>query len=336
MKRELLLTAMLALAGSSLAQEKILTLRISQPLEIYGGVSAGYFFTTNEGSKDANDAFQLTNAILGLKGEVGEGVKLGFDLAVGQSFQGTVDAPLSGSSAFTDTYGVIWGYITLKPIDRLSLDAGVLTTNVGYEVADTYSNPNILFGEVWWAQPFIYPGARATFDVAKNVSIYAEYNKQFNGDNFAIGSLGEVGGISYGITYFDYNDTDLTDKNLIDLVLGYSLGGIDLGLNFDYQWLDKHEKISGQDDSAYGLALYFTPNLGNVSIPIRLEYFDSGTSNIYLDEKGYTLTVTPTFKPTDNTFVRAELAYISTDNKVFKGGTKDSKTTLSVELGFTF
>lgn len=338
MKKKLLALAVFAVGASAFAEEKSFTLKLSQPLELYGGVSAGYFFTTNEGSKDSDDAFQLTNALVGLKGEVGDSIKLGFDLAVGQSFQGTIDAPLSGSSAYTDTFGVVWGYLTLKPMEKLSLDAGVLTTNVGYELADTYSNPNITFGEVWWAQPFIYPGARATFDLTDKISLYAEYNKQFNGDNFALGSLGELGPVSYGITYFDYNDTDSsgTNKNLVDVVLGMNAGSIDLGLNFDYQWLDDSAKSPGQDDSAYGVALYITPNLGQLSVPVRLEYFDSGTSGIYLDNKGYTLTITPTLKPTENTFVRGEVAYISTDNKVFKGGTKDNKTTLAVELGFTF
>jgi len=48
------------------------------------------------------------------------------------------------------------------------------------------------------------------------------------------------------------------------------------------------------------------------------------------------VTVTPTFKPIKNSFVRAEVAYVSTDNRVFKNGTEDNKTTLAVELGFTF
>ena len=337
MKKKLLLTAVLALSGSSLAQEKTLTLKISQPLELYGGVSAGYFYTTNEGSKDSDDAFQVTNAIIGLKGEVGDSLKMGFDLAVGQSFAGTVNSPLSGSTGYTDTFGLVWGYLSLKPVDKLSLDAGLLTTNIGYELADTYTNPNVTFGTVWGAQPFIYPGARVSFDLTDKISLYAEYNKEYSGDNFAVGSLGEIGAISYGLTFFDYNDNDGTvpNRSLVDIVLGMSLGNIDLGLNADFHKLDDSSK-TGDDDTAYGVAVYVTPSFDNISVPIRAEYFDSGDTQIYVDEKGYTFTVSPTFKPADNTFVRAEIAHISTDNKVFKGNTKDNKTTLSVELGFTF
>ncbi|HIC97433.1 MAG TPA: hypothetical protein EYP11_03425, partial [Aquificaceae bacterium] len=217
---------------------------------------------------------------------------------------------------------------TLKPLSGVSVDAGILTTNIGFEIADTYSNPNVLFGSVWWAQPFRYPGARITYDVMEGISLYTEYNKEYGGDNFAVGSLGSVGNISYAITYFDYNDTDTngTNKNLIDLVLSTSLGPTTLGLNLDYQWLD--------DDSAYGIALYFIPTFGNLSVPIRLEYFNSGTSGIYLDEEGYTATVTPTLRPSENTFIRLDVSFISTENDVF--GSEDDKTTASLELGFTF
>ncbi|WP_457600797.1 outer membrane beta-barrel protein [Hydrogenivirga sp.] len=335
MKKKLLLTAVLALAGSSLAQEKTITLKLSQPLELYGGVSAGYFYTTNEGSKDNDDVFQVTNVIIGLKGETGDAMKLGFDIAVGQSYLGTIDSPLNGSAGQTDRFGLVWGYLSLKPADKLSLDAGLLTTNVGYELADTYTNPNVTFGNVWGAQPFIYPGARVTFDVTDGISLYAEYNKEYSGDNFAVGSLGEIGAISYGLTYFDYNDTDGTvpNRSLVDLVLGMSLGNIDLGLNADFHKLDDSSK-TGNDDTAYGVAVYVTPNFGNLSVPVRAEYFDSGDTGIYVDKKGYTFTVTPTFKPAENTFVRAELTHISADNKIFNN--KDNKTTLAVELGFTF
>jgi len=340
MRKKLLLTAVLALAGSSLAGERTFTLKVSQPLELYGGFSAGYFYTTNEGDKDSRDKFQITNAIIGLTGEVGKDIKLGFDLAVGGSLWATLFDGGQGDLAYVngnelkEGVGILWGYATLKPHPVVSVDAGVLTTNVGYELADTYSNPNITFGAIWNAQPFIYPGVRVTVSPLENVNLYAEYNQESNSDNFAVGALGELNDISFGLTYYDYR----AYKNLIDVVLSYSIGMLDLGLNADYQWLDDSAKTPGQDDSAYGIALYLTPTFGRLSVPVRLEYFDEGTSGIYFDgaDKGYTATATPTFKPTENSFIRAEVAYVSTDKKVFKNGTKDNKTTFAVELGFTF
>ncbi|AAC06480.1 outer membrane beta-barrel protein [Aquifex aeolicus] len=341
---------LLFLSSLSLAEEKSLYLKVSQPLELYGGISAGYFYTTNEDGKDSSDKLQITNAILGLKAEVGEKIRFGFDLAVGGSLWSTVWDGGQGDFSYYDPdekelkegVGLHWGYAYLKPFKGFEVSAGVLTTNIGYELADTYSNPNVTFGAVWYAQPFIYPGVRLTLDFSEiadlPVSLYAEYNQEYDLDNYAVGILGELGNLSYALSYYDYR----ASKNLVDLVLGYTIFNVDLGLNFDYQWLDDSAKSAGQDDSAYGVALYVIPKFetkyGEFSLPLRLEYFDEGSSGIYFGgaDKGYTLTVTPTFRPTPNTYVRAEVSYVNTDNKVFKNGTKDNKTTLAVELGFTF
>lgn len=344
MKRKLLLTAVLALAGSSLAEEKTFTLKVSQPFELYGGVSGGYFYSTNPISenRDARDAFKLTNAVVGI---TGGSDKVSLDLAVG-AFLGaniwdggaTQDViSYTSGDVVRNEAGILWGYVTLSPTSNLSVDVGYLTTNVGAEVINTYANKNIILGTIWYAQPVIYPGVRVTFDINDNVSVYAEYNNDAlnpKKEAFALGSLGSLAGIDYAVSYYDYTGF----KNLVDVVLEYSINNVELGLNFDYQWLDDSAKAPGQDDSAYGVALYATPNFGALSIPVRFEYFDEGTSGIYFGgaDNGYTVTITPTFKPTENSFVRAEVAYISTDNKVFKNGTEDNKTTLAVELGFTF
>ncbi len=340
--KKALIAAILAVAGGSFAQEKTITLKLSQPLELYGGFSAGYFYTTNEGSKNSQDKFQITNAIIGIKGEAGEDIKLGFDLAIGGSLWATVFDGGQGDLAYIDAannelkegVGILWGYATLKPHKMLSIDAGVLTTNIGYELADTYSNPNVTFGAVWNSQPFIYPGVRVTLTPTEGVELYAEYNQESNSDNYAVGVLGEISSVSYTFSYYDYK----SDRNLIDVVLGYSIGNVDLGLNADYQWRDKTWKDNnpGKDDSAYGVAVYIIPKFENLSVPVRLEYFDGGTSGIYTGDKGYTVTVTPTFKPSENTFIRVEVAHVSTDAKIFKGDTKDTKTILALELGFTF
>ncbi len=338
MKKALLTTALLATAGTSLAEEKALSLKVSQSLELYGAISAGYFYTNN----DSADAFKLTNAVLGLKGSAGI---MSFDLAVGALLAPSVwdgGAPnqifsYTKGEITTDEAGLLWASVGISPIDKLTIDAGLLTTNVGYEVVNTYANPNITLGAVWYAQPVIYPGIRATFELTEDISVYAEYNNDAIGSKkeaFAVGSLGSVMGVNYAITYYDYSSF----KNFIDVVLSYSVANVDLGLNFDYQWLDDSAKSPNQDDTAYGIALYAIPNFGNISIPVRLEYFDEGTSGIYWGgaDNGFSITVTPTYRPTNNTFIRAEVAYIATDKRVFKDDTKDNKTTLAVEAGFTF
>jgi len=345
--RKLAVTAALAFAGSAAAQDGQLALKVSQPLELSGGISAAYFNNTRETAGEGRDGFGLTNAVLNVRGSSGS---MGFDLAVGAflapSVWGNVTNSVFSYTSGTVTNneaGVLWGYVSYSPMDKLTLDAGLLTTNIGYEVVNTYANPNINLGAVWFAQPVIYPGARLTFEVVENITLYAEYAENvgydndeiIRGDAFALGSLGSVGGIDYAISYYDYAGF----KNFVDVVLSYGVGSVDLGLNIDYQWLD--DSASGQDDSAYGVALYIIPSFGSVSVPLRLEYFEEGTSGIYTDvrspaESGYTVTVTPTFKPAENAFLRAEISYASTDRNYFNNGQDDSRTSLAVELGFTF
>ncbi|WP_461829932.1 outer membrane beta-barrel protein [Aquifex sp.] len=355
MKRYLVsLSSLLLLGGLSFSEEKKEFQVVSSiPITISGGITGGYFWTNNTGtSSDEDDKLQLSNAILELSGEYGKDIKFGFDIALGSVLVPTiwdggqgdpVRYSFTDSAVGTEGAGIIWGYATFKPYKGISIDAGVIPTNVGYEVANTYANPNITLGFVWNAQPVIYEGARVSFDLNELVNIplgfYAEYNQEGNSDNFAAGINGEFAGVSFALSYYDYR----ASKNLVDLVLGYSIANVDLGLNFDYQWLDDSAKSPNQDDSAYGVALYFIPKFetgkGEVSIPVRLEYFDEGTSGIYSGayaDTGYSVTVTPTYRPIPNGFIRAEVAYVSTDKKIFKNNTEDNKTTLAVEIGFTF
>ncbi len=329
----------LILAGAIFTSSVVMAgdLKVSLPkgvnLNVYGGLSAGYFYTTNP----SEDSLQITNAIVGVSSE---GSVVSFDLAFGGSLWSTVYDGGQGdlmsvsvdSGGATDGFGILWGYVSISPTSNLTIDAGVLTTNIGYELADTYTNPNITFGTTWYAQPFIYPGARVTFSLNDNISFYAEYNQEYESDNFAVGSLGSLMGIDYALTYYDYGSG--VGKNLIDVVLGTSLGGVDVAVNLDYQWLDDSAKSPGQDDSGLGLALYVIPSFGNLKLPLRFEYFDGGSSGIYEGGKGYSFTLTPTYSFSDNYYVRAELAYLNTDDALFNG--KDNKTTLAVEAGFKF
>lgn len=338
MRRNLITAVLLGAIGTAVAEEGKFNLKVSQDLKLYGVLTGAYLYTTN----DSKDKFNITNGLIGLTGEVGKGLKVGFDLAVGSLLMPTVwdggqGDPMrfdfSQKGVAREGFGFVWGYLSLKPSDQLTLDFGVMPTNIGYEVANTYVNPNITLGTTWFAQPVIYPAVRVTFSGVQGIDLYAEYNQENDGDNFAVGALGEVMGVGFALSYYDYRAA----KNLIDLVLSHSFGNVDLGLNFDYQWLD--DTAPNQDESAFGVAVYVIPSFGNLSLPVRLEYFNEGTSGIYSGsnaDKGFTFTITPTFRPADNTFLRAEVAYVSTDNKVFKNGTEKTKTTIAVEVGFTF
>ena len=107
--------------------------------------------------------------------------------------------------------------------------------------------------------------------------------------------------------------------------------------------MDDTAKTPGNDDSAYGIALYLSTKIDVFEIPVRIEYVNDGTSEIYsvAGNDAWTFTITPTWRPTQNTFLRAEFAYISTDKKGFPDDNgvlnqKDSRTVMGVEAGFVF
>ncbi len=333
--RKVLSLAAAAIFTVSAAHAGTITVANSD-IEMFGGVSAGYFYTTNICNNACpnpnNDYFTVSSFAIGLTSKVNS--TIGFTASFGASPQSDL-LEVSTSAGF----GLEYGYVSIKPVEGLTLDAGLLTTNVGYELYHTWENPNYTFGLVWWGQPVTYPGARATYSLTDSIDVYAEYNHD-QGEAFAVGSLGSIAGFDYAITYYDYT----AKKNLVDLVLSTNIAGIDVGLNVDYQWLDDSAKKTGADDSAYGVGLYILPKLTDtISVPVRLEYVDEGTSEIYgvAGDNAWSITVTPTWSPTGNTYLRAEVAYVATDKKGFYDGNKpsdidDNRTFVGVEAGFRF
>lgn len=358
----------LAVAGllTSSAMAGTLTVAHSD-LELTGALTAGFFMvdkTNNQNDPGAKDYFKVTAIDIELLSKVND--TIGFVADLGQTEQSDLLDPDPSQPTATD-FGVDYAYVSIRPLDNLTIDAGVLPTNIGYELYHTYENKNIFFGMVWYGQPVTYAGARITYEAMDNLSLYVEYN-QDSGDPFgngaitydeafAVGVLGKLMNIDYAISYYDYAGY----KNLVDVVLSTSFGTLDVALNFDYQWMDdntkkylKNQGATSIDDSAYGIALYLTPNLTEtLSVPIRLEYVNDGKSvnnagNV-IDEglygisgdSAYSITITPTYKPTKNSFIRAELGYVKMDKNttLFQNGNgkpEDHRYVYGVEAGYMF
>ncbi|HID65675.1 MAG TPA: hypothetical protein EYP32_01955, partial [Aquificaceae bacterium] len=84
MKKILLTSAVFAITAFSFGEEKEVNVVSSVPIEIYGGVSGGYFWTNNTvNSSDKDDRIQLSNGIIGFKGGLEGNISLKFDLAIG-------------------------------------------------------------------------------------------------------------------------------------------------------------------------------------------------------------------------------------------------------------
>jgi len=307
-------------------------------LTLSGGVTAGVFHTTNNGSTNTTE-YEVPDFLLELSSaadsEVGFTAAFGH-LAGASLWDGGVPAVDPGSM------DVQYGYLTVPVGSAVTVDAGKLATMIGYEVAPSYANSNILLGSVWYEQPVYYKGVRATYS-ADGFSAYAEANDDpvlggvgpnADGKSVVFGASTSYGGYDWLASY----GNGFNAKNILDLIVSGKVGGIDGAINFDYQSLD--DNAPGQDDSAYGIALYATfPASAMVTVPVRVEYVSDGTSGLYEGvDSAYTLTITPTYHASESTFVRGELAYISADNKIFaddKGQPKDNNTSFVLEAGVT-
>jgi hypothetical protein len=289
------------------------------PVAVHDGFSAGYSYADSTA-----EGFEVTNFLVELSKDAKDGI--GFTAAFGY-------LPSNGASTTGDNFGFQYGYLTVAPMEGITLDAGVLATMVGYEVANTYANPNITIARIWSGQPVYYGGARATYALGENAALFAEINDDGKDGAWSIGGTGSFGNIDVVASYYDKSNPSETD--IVDLILSANLGGFETALNFDYQ--------IGKNDNGYGLAFYITPKLGMIDVPVRIEYFDDNGSGAYNGNKGWDLAVTPTVHFSENGYVRAEVFYYNYDNPEGITGsdaassyTDDSNTVFRVEFGYTF
>lgn len=308
--------------------------------QLSGGIAAGYFNSSNTGSTN-NDAFQVTDVLLQLSRAAstqGVGYTAGLgSLAAVSVLEGGVAAPTTYAG-----YGLQYGWVTVTPVSGLTIDAGKLATNVGYEVAPSLTNPHMTLAAIWNGQPVYYPGVRASYALG-STTLFAEVNNDTltlnsvsSSSANSLGVKGTAAGLDYVASLYNYVGT----RNMVDLIASTKLGGVPVAINVDYHMLDDKAKVPGKDDSAYGVALYAKPTMGAVTVPVRAEFMKDGTSMVYGGvDSGYTFTVTPTYTFPDNTFVRAEVSYVKADNKIFKNKdlvAQDTKTSFGVQAGVLF
>jgi hypothetical protein len=324
-------------------------------IEMRGGITTSYFYMTNIG-EEPKDQFTVTNLDFDLASRITS--QITFEAGLGSAHLPDLLEPISEAE-----FEVEFAWLDIELTEKLSITAGKLLTNVGYELFDTFNNPNYHYGLVWWGQPVKYSGARITYNIDEDVQIYAEYNQDKAGtianitpkDAAAAGIITSIGDLNIALNYFDYAGT----KNLVDLVLTTQVANFDVALNIDYQWLDDGAKDAIKsagavdvEDYGYGIALYLIPHITeNITVPFRVEYVYDGKS---VDSTGHTIdegiygiagdtawsfTITPTWSPTKNTYIRGEFAYVVTDEKGFENEDmeeKDNRSFVGVELGFIF
>jgi hypothetical protein len=337
MNKKLISIAIAAAVAAPLAAQAGTITVPNMDITMSGGITGDYIYQTDT----KMDQYVVNDALLDFASDAKAG-GVGFKLGVGSLGENSLMTPLTviGGAGSVD---VKYGWVTVMPTEGLKVDAGLLATNVGYEVSPSYADDNILRGLIWGGQPTYYTGARATFSMG-GMSVYVEGSKQTaNSNGQAIGASATMGSVNGSISYF--NDED--NKSIVDIIASSKVGSMTLGANIDYQTLAKSKKVAGMDDSAYGIALYATLPMGDMaSLPIRLEYVNDGTSNIYglspgatVSKSAMSFTISPTYNFTDATFVRAELAYVNTDKKSLltdDKGLTDSNLNVGFQGGVRF
>lgn len=357
-------------AGEKEAEKKKIVKLVSPYLEnlnITGGMSGGWFATTNEGPDNKSSNFVLSNLLLDLSSEM-EGGLLGFNIGLGGVTTPSVfDAP----NDTTPDFRIEYASVNLKPIrslEGLSVEAGLLKPNSGYESTYTFQNPNITVGALASQQPYNAMGARVAYAFGEDMKLWGgvfkhrldddeyrtddvyinEYGPRSLGaqdsSSWEVGANGSIGGIGLSLYHYHLNDLRHLTGIVVDHTINdlYGLKSLYLAVNGDYwRWSSRVDKYFG-DDSSIGASLYIVPYLEWLSFPLRLEYIHQGKSRIYLNNPDaddiYAVTFSPTYNLTCNVFLRGEVSYAHADNGFSddKGKLQDDKYMFAVETGVRF
>ncbi|MDH4275025.1 MAG: porin, partial [Gammaproteobacteria bacterium] len=272
-----------------------------------GGATAGYFYNTKTGS-NKTDSIEVPDVSLNFSSDA-KARGVGFNVVTGRSQTPTIMQPspspaaAGALSSSPEGFNVFVADFSVAPVANLTLNIGKLPTNIGYEIAPTFANPNVLLGAVWAMQPVTYPGARATYNLGA-AQVYAEVNKDTstNGTGASVlGVMTSLKGVNLTASYYNaYNG-----RNIVDVIASYSMDAISFAANIDYHTLDTSIQTAGNATKATGMAFYVTPKMGKIALPVRVESLSDGTSGIYGVDNGYSVTVTPTYSLSDSAFVRA-------------------------------
>jgi len=306
-------------------------------LTISGGATAGYFYSANTGTSN-QDNILVSDMLLEIASDTPAVGGIGVNAGLGTLEMVTVmDGGVAGHPKSMNM-AVQYGYLTAMPQKDLSVMVGILPTNVGQEAAPSFKNPHITLAGLWGSQPVYYPGVRATYALG-HTSVYAEVNNDAgmgSSSAWAIGAMGMAGDVNYMASYYDTDG----GRNIVDLIASGKVAGMTVGANFDFFTLDSSAKMAGMDDSAFGVAVYVAPKVGEVDVPVRVEFLSDGNSGLIGGvDSGYTFTVTPTVAMGKNAFVRAELSYVMSDKKIFMdkdGMAQDTKTSAALQVGYKF
>ena len=316
-------------------------------LTLAGGVSATYNYMSDT---DDPDNFNVDDAIVHLFKNPTADSPVGGHLAFG-TFR---VKPVTGGNVVPDIgYGEFspWlAYFSWMPVENMTIDAGLLWHKFG-EAPISILNPNITRPVAFLAQPVCFGGARVSVN-AGPAKLYAGMNdgsglgaghgaKAGNERAFELGASANVAEtLDVALNYFDHDE----GYNTLNVSVGAEAGICSAKLEANYVTADT-VNAGATEDNASTYLLYASFKFSDCfKLPVRIELVDDNDSLIYwgtVSYDGWNIAITPTYNPTKNSFIRAEIVYALDDNEVFAddngvAGQEDNRTSVIAEFGFLF
>jgi Putative beta-barrel porin-2, OmpL-like. bbp2 len=313
-------------------------------INVTGGISTGFFYTSNAGQGTSDNEFLLSNLLIEIS-QKDKAAPIGFAAAIGE----TSTPSLLSTPENKNSLDIEYASLTLAPAGGFSAEIGLLQPNAGYESTYTFNNNNAFLGAVASQQPYNAYGARVGYDLAGLHLCAGYYKDRLDSDEYVTnGSVpneswefalsGALFDTKFGIYHYHLESL----RSLTGAVIERTIAGLDVGFNLDYWNWGSSQRSAHEDDSSIGAAVYIVPRFGRFSIPVRLEVIDQGKSAIYLDSVGaqqiYAVTLTPTYRMRDNAYIRADLAYVRADDGFADkdGNVKSDRICLAAEMGYLF
>ena len=244
---------------------------------------------------------------------------------------------------------ILGGYVTIKPIEALVIDAGYFGTIYGAEVAESWINMNYTRGGLYYAmQPFYHFGAKAAFAVTDMVTVRGmvvnganniadENDAPALGLQLALAGVGGVFDLAAGVFYETGSDSAWGIETFFDVVATLTLGDFKLLTNFDYN-INRADDEPGSEDASYygimGTAGYqFMPEVG---VALRGEYLVDSDNSLWEPVAGgtaedgpnvITMTGTLDLKLFPHLIMRPEFRYETSKSEIYTdrdGGATDS------------
>jgi hypothetical protein len=291
---------------------------------------------------------------------------------------GTTTATV-GRTGGLENFRLWLGYFSYMPIENVTVDAGMLWHKFG-EAPITILNSHVTRPVAFIAQPVCFGGARIGYD-AGIAKVYVGTNNgsdlgagHGNHDNVAdvkhpgltmdsdrayeVGASANIESLTIAANYFDHDE----GYNTINGSVGVAAGMLKAKVEVNYVSVDTYNRTlagtKAKDDDAICWALYACAKLtDDFKIPVRVELVDDMGSEIYMNPTaaaarqfagfdGWNVTVTPTFNPTPNSFIRLEGVYAEDNNRgrderqfrdsEGQANKRDDRHAVIAEFGFLF